>query len=594
MQTSRWPISKLPIRYLEPFHYHKGELYVELLDRLAKYVTDQLHPNLRKTVEEMVEELEHILALQHNKYVEGVQDFQRIHDAFMEDVNSALMALNDNAVADLVEDPGSDAGKKLRELFASSWHQDTSVNTVPHSAYGVLDGDVASLQHALNTMPEHHVLTIPQDFRFNTTEPIRVTRSVGIRGGTYHGPGNIMYVTGKTTVFEDMTFIGTGSSDADHDDTARALYVLGSADERVRTRISRVEVYDMSYRGINVVWGEHCIIEDCTVHHFRYVGIAYGSTIHSVVRRNDIRYAHADASVNHNSYGITVSNSTSGGRMAICQHIEVAYNYIESIPHWEGIDTHNGQYLNIHNNTVIGARRGIAIVHNMTDEGTTPKGTRVVNNIVDYAGASMDIHNDSIGISTSWGNDRNGDAVVTGNIVRGGFKTPINVRPYQPWNYDYTKLIVNNNQVDEVSGRLMSTTYDTGWSLVDDGELVSWASGYSSSSDYPLMYKIVADEAGWTTYIRGTIIREEPTTPGYDLLFRINQGKRYLVPESSAFQGNQEEHIIGYIRGVGRDDGNAMLFIAEDRRVHYRNRQGSLPGNMFLDATIVSKKRNIE
>lgn len=117
MQTSRWPISKLPIRHIEPFPYHKGELYVELLDRLAKYVTDQLHPNLRKTIEELVEELEQVLALQHNKYVEGVQDFQRIHDAFMEDVNSALMALNDNAVADLVDDPASALGTTLRALF---------------------------------------------------------------------------------------------------------------------------------------------------------------------------------------------------------------------------------------------------------------------------------------------------------------------------------------------------------------------------------------------------------------------------------------------------------------------------------------------
>ena len=117
MQTSRWPISKLPIAHLEPFPYHKGELYVELLDRLAKYVTDQLHPNLRKTVEHMIEELEQILALQHGKYVEGIQDFQRIHDAFMEDVNSALMALNDDAVADLADDPGSALGSVLRDLI---------------------------------------------------------------------------------------------------------------------------------------------------------------------------------------------------------------------------------------------------------------------------------------------------------------------------------------------------------------------------------------------------------------------------------------------------------------------------------------------
>ena len=118
MQTSRWPVSKLPIAHLEPFPYHKGELYVELLDRLAKYVTDQLHPNLRETVEHIVEEMEHVIADTHAKYVDGIQDFQRIHDAFMTDVNSALMALNDNASADLVKDPGTQLGRTLRELFA--------------------------------------------------------------------------------------------------------------------------------------------------------------------------------------------------------------------------------------------------------------------------------------------------------------------------------------------------------------------------------------------------------------------------------------------------------------------------------------------
>ena len=117
MQTSRWPISKLPIAHLEPFPYHKGELYVELLDRLAKYVTQQLHPNLRETVEHVVEEMEHVIADTHAKYVDGIQDFQRIHDAFMTDVNSALMALNDQAVTDLVQDPGSALGGVLAETY---------------------------------------------------------------------------------------------------------------------------------------------------------------------------------------------------------------------------------------------------------------------------------------------------------------------------------------------------------------------------------------------------------------------------------------------------------------------------------------------
>ena len=214
MHTSRWPISKLPIAHLKPFPYHKGEMYVELLDRLAKYVTDQLHPNLRETVEHMVEELEQILALQHGKYVEGIQDFQRIHDAFMTDVNSALMALNDNAVSDLASDPGTTFGATLRDLFADrsqlndlEQRINTELRYSNALVHGVIgDGetdDSDALEQAIDDARNHgRVLALPRGGKIVLTHPVDIS-GVDIEGNnaeiTIHTPfdGYALFSTGS-------------------------------------------------------------------------------------------------------------------------------------------------------------------------------------------------------------------------------------------------------------------------------------------------------------------------------------------------------------------------------------------------------------
>src|SRR5699024_8906836 len=76
-----------------------------------------LHPSLQHTVDQLVSDVEKQMDKHHDQYVDGVQEFQRIHDAFMSDVNARLIALNDGAAADLVEDDTSLLGKVLRDIF---------------------------------------------------------------------------------------------------------------------------------------------------------------------------------------------------------------------------------------------------------------------------------------------------------------------------------------------------------------------------------------------------------------------------------------------------------------------------------------------
>ena len=272
MKTSRWPISKLPIAHLEPFPYHKGELYVELLDRLAKYVTDQLHPNLRETVEHMVEELEHILALQHGKYVEGIQDFQAIHDAFMEDVNSALMALNDNASADLVQDPGSALGATLRELFHPKTRERVHVADYGARGDGVTDNTQA-IRDAIAATPPGGTLVFGEgEYHVGDTE-------------FFHGPREMFRITG------DITIIGNGAhiiDDSTYADDRVVFSIQGSNVTIDGLNISNIVTGDKGrpvHRGISVGTAASVVsyqhIENITIHNCEFYHSFYPIQVHS-------------------------------------------------------------------------------------------------------------------------------------------------------------------------------------------------------------------------------------------------------------------------------------------------------------------------
>src|SRR5699024_9724557 len=122
--------SVIPVNQITPLTYRDGVTYIQLLTELSDYVKTVLHPSLQHTVDQLVSDVEAQIDKAHDRYVEGVQEFQRIHDAFMADVNASLIALNDGAVSDLVKDETSRLGEVLRELFPSHELLDTTVTAV--------------------------------------------------------------------------------------------------------------------------------------------------------------------------------------------------------------------------------------------------------------------------------------------------------------------------------------------------------------------------------------------------------------------------------------------------------------------------------
>ena len=111
--------SIIPVNQITPLTYRDGVTYIQLLTELSEYIKTVLHPSLQHTVDQLVADVEAQMDKHHDQYVEGIQEFQRIHDAFMSDVNASLIALNDGAVSDLVNDDTSLLGKTLRDIFTS-------------------------------------------------------------------------------------------------------------------------------------------------------------------------------------------------------------------------------------------------------------------------------------------------------------------------------------------------------------------------------------------------------------------------------------------------------------------------------------------
>lgn len=130
-------IRPLMVSQITPLVYRDGITLLQLIKELSDYVQNTLQPGLKIVLEQLTEDISSQLDEAVENYVLGVEQFQHIHDAFMADVNARLIALNDNAVTDLVNDDTSMLGEALRSIFPSRTDFDSyrdSVNeTLSHA-----------------------------------------------------------------------------------------------------------------------------------------------------------------------------------------------------------------------------------------------------------------------------------------------------------------------------------------------------------------------------------------------------------------------------------------------------------------------------
>lgn len=620
---------RFTLSQITPLTYRDGETYVSLLWRLFTHIREELHPSLEKSFDQLIDRLEDEMDIAHQQFVDGVEEFQRIHDAFMEDVEASLRALNDTAVADLAGDEDSYLGSTLRDLFitrvtgddtVADYLRDTDsatrtvietllddidlsdevaelqagVNGVVHrldarrvvahhTEYGIEGGDVDSLERALSVVPRDVVLTLPVDMEFDLgRSELVIDRPVHLRGGIFRGTGHNLYVTADDVTLEDMVVIGGGNRDGNHDPGANSVFVAGTSNHTVNRFTARnVTVKNVGYTGIRVNHTHDFLVTQCHVENFRYAGIAVSSVKGGEISYNTVKHVLADSSVQWNSYGISVSNSTSLGISYRSEDIDVVYNVIDDIPHWEGIDTHNGKNINMSYNRITGCRRGIALVANMSEPLSGPTACRVIGNSIDATGSSTQHFNGVTGISMAGNGDetRKSDAVIMGNTILNA-EEPVLFHHDRPKRYTWDKCVVHSNTAD--AGQLVSGThFDTGWIGVADHMI--WGGGVSSAGDYQFRIRVVSDGNGFTTYFRGAVTRSNAS----NLLFRVQSNVDHLVPGSMAF-GNQDRHIIGTVDAVRSGGGRGLLCVERDRRIRFINVKGGITGNdnLFIDGVM--------
>lgn len=115
--TLNWPSGSFPVSQVTPFTYRDGATYLEILNELRRYINETLHPSIAKVFDEMHKELVKSFEGVMDTYVEGIEEFRRIHDAYMADVEATLTAWNDETGTNLVNNSNSKLRQALNAIY---------------------------------------------------------------------------------------------------------------------------------------------------------------------------------------------------------------------------------------------------------------------------------------------------------------------------------------------------------------------------------------------------------------------------------------------------------------------------------------------
>lgn len=621
-----WPNGVFGVPQITPYTVRDAHSLLELIKALRDHIVDELHPNLQAAIDKLVADVEAEYGNALDQYVNGVQEFQRIHDAFMSDVNAHLIALNDGAVSDLVEDETSRLGEVMREIFTDrqsfadlsgdlEWkldkkfgeldqqhteftHEvtselsamdgrfDTTDPVLNHRAVGITENMGADeLQAVFDEIPEHSTLTIPSNMWFTLSDTVKITKPITIKGGTFTGNGDLFEVLSDDVTLENMTFIGRG-----HNDTfsmSRSLVrFTGSADRYLRNIIVKgLTITDTDGMGLRLNRVRNFTVERCHIERYRYAGISCYSCENGVVTQNTVKHSNSHASVNHNCYGISVSNDQSKGYDDISKNIVLSYNTVEDNPHWEGIETHNGVNISFLFNIVKGCRRGISIGGAMQVAGAGTH-NRVIGNYIDCAGASDEIHNQILGITIAGTSDQNSpvfrSAIVAMNTVlnahEGDYILYHGDSNTAGRRYDLDGMVAMGNAFNsDPVGESTSGYHDTRW--VDFSKYIEYSWGVSSWVSDPLKVRILSTPRGREIHIKGVASRSSDLT-NKDL----GRLRTIIRPNTQAdVFGPNGQYVVGEVFRTN-GSGSAKLVLTETGHLTTTARVGNLNGNWVVDA----------
>ncbi|WP_146237767.1 right-handed parallel beta-helix repeat-containing protein [Curtobacterium sp. MCLR17_043] len=284
------------------------------------------------------------------------------------------------------------------------------------------------LQDALDATGDGRTLVI--DRVWTRTRPLLVRRRLTLRfaaGGalrmTADDHGIVVTASGVRVVAPVIEGIGASKRGSGH-----GIVVRGTREAPLDdVRISGGRLERLPSDGVHVEYCDRFVLERAAVSSVGYAGVLLLGVVDSVVQDTVVSDVRQPAGL-VNSYGITVTRDATAtvdvARRS--SRVRILRNRISDVPHWEGIDTHAGDAIEIRDNIVTGCRVGIAAVpskavgdRSATDVAPTRlliTGNRVTRNAALAAGSGILVSGSGMTVGSSL---PRATGSVSGNTVTG-------------------------------------------------------------------------------------------------------------------------------------------------------------------------------
>lgn len=313
----------------------------------------------------------------------------------------------------------------LQDSFCYSNEQGTeefpAVETASVKQFGAIgdnvNDDTAAFQKALHSA---RTVIVPEG-TYQLNSQVNFIRSgqriIGANGATIACNSNeaVFYAENLSAItVNGLSFIGTGG---EMPQSTKAILDLRACNNVIIDNCRFMNIpfyYCIRFLGCNTVKAANNEIDT-----YLFSGIACGNgTSEATVNSN--RIVNGYGVIQGHRYPITLSSFN--GEQEIypeSYNLEAGFNYIEdNIPQWEGIDSHGGNNIWIHDNVVKGTMTGIALVDNRKTLEKRFRNAIVENNRIELttgiAARSRTAQNSGLNIKSNHGAT---NIQIIGNII---------------------------------------------------------------------------------------------------------------------------------------------------------------------------------
>ena len=235
--------------------------------------------------------------------------------------------------------------------------------------------DTAFLQTLLDGAKPGTTIFLPRP-RFRISRALRINvPSIHLDGQGAEiiqssGTAGGLAISASGVTVSKVTLTASGNS------TGAGVGCMGTPDTRLTdVQVDGVTLSGWSY-GVLARLCESAAVLDNTISDISYAGVMFLSSRNCTVGRNTIRRVTGRP----NAYGIAVSRETGSlGEHPLSSGCVIFGNHISDVTHWEGIDTHGGQDIEIRDNDISNVRIGIMMTYS---EGFAPQRCHAHHNIV--------------------------------------------------------------------------------------------------------------------------------------------------------------------------------------------------------------------